>query len=316
MSNRRVRHGNSVRAPREEAGIPDEPSPSPPAFDDDTHVGVVKGSRKAKKPRKPKKKRQKGDPPGFFGRLWSSLKLASGVAIVVTAAVALAWGLRHYALTTPRFAIQELQISGSKRFSEAELARQGGFELGDNLLALDSDQVEQRLLTNPWIKQVKVTRKLPGVLAVELEERDAAALAVVGGQLYLVTRDGEPFKRLESKDPSDLPLITGISAENIARDRPREIERIATAMQVIRAYDRIPMSKVHPAQEAHLEKGGAVTLIIGKKGIALHLGKGPWRRKLLMGWRVMGRLSRKGQLPGIVFLDNEAHPERVVVRMR
>jgi hypothetical protein len=27
-------------------------------------------------------------------------------------------------------------------------------------------------------------------------------------------------------------------------------------------------------------------------------------------------LGKKGRTPGIVFLDNQAHPERVVVRMR
>jgi hypothetical protein len=35
-----------------------------------------------------------------------------------------------------------------------------------------------------------------------------------------------------------------------------------------------------------------------------------------MAERVLGKLGQKGQVPGIVFADNEAHPERVVVRMR
>jgi hypothetical protein len=36
----------------------------------------------------------------------------------------------------------------------------------------------------------------------------------------------------------------------------------------------------------------------------------------LMGEQVVGEMRRKGRSPGIVFLDNQAHPERVVVRMR
>jgi hypothetical protein len=35
-----------------------------------------------------------------------------------------------------------------------------------------------------------------------------------------------------------------------------------------------------------------------------------------MAERVIGQLAAKGRVPGIVFLDNIAHPERVVVRMR
>jgi cell division protein FtsQ len=62
--------------------------------------------------------------------------------------------------------------------------------------------------------------------------------------------------------------------------------------------------------------GGGAVLTVGKDGVTLELGHGPWRKKLLMAARVIGRLRAKGQQPGIVFLDNEAHPERVVVRMR
>jgi len=57
-------------------------------------------------------------------------------------------------------------------------------------------------------------------------------------------------------------------------------------------------------------------LTAGKTGVTLHLGRGPWRRKLLMADRVIERLARRGRVPGIIFLDNRAHPDRVVVRMR
>jgi hypothetical protein len=37
---------------------------------------------------------------------------------------------------------------------------------------------------------------------------------------------------------------------------------------------------------------------------------------MLMAERVINKLERSGKTPGIVFADNQAHPERVVVRMR
>ena len=61
---------------------------------------------------------------------------------------------------------------------------------------------------------------------------------------------------------------------------------------------------------------GDVSLTVGKAGITVHVGKGPWRKKLLMAERVIGQMEKKGRVPGIVFADNVAHPERVVVRMR
>ena len=61
---------------------------------------------------------------------------------------------------------------------------------------------------------------------------------------------------------------------------------------------------------------GTTTLVVGSSGITFHLGKGPVRQKLLMAARVLARVRARQQTPTIVFLDNEAHPERVVVRLR
>ena len=56
--------------------------------------------------------------------------------------------------------------------------------------------------------------------------------------------------------------------------------------------------------------------MVGTRGVSLHLGQGPWPKKLLMVAEVLRQFERQKELPGVVFLDNELHPERDVVRMR
>src|SRR5262249_4501956 len=132
----------------------------------------------------------------------------------------------------------------------------------------------------------------------------------------LVTPEGEPFKTVESGDPSDLPVITGIDVRDLAIDRARAVERLGGAVEILREYAALPMSRVYEPQEVHLVADGTVVFTVGKRGTPLCLGAGPFRRKLRMAARVVAKLQASGQLPGIVFLDNQAHPERVVVRMR
>jgi cell division protein FtsQ len=296
-------HGGSLEAPPEH-GIAASESPTPPP------AGVKANARARSTP-----------PPaapsgGSFSGFWSWVKLALGVLVAIGAALAVAWGVVRYAATTPRFAVTAFEVEGARKLGQAELGKLMGIELGTNIFKIDTADAERRLLADPWIRQVKVSRKLPGTLRIELEERDAVAIGSIGDHLYLLTRAGEPFKELAPQDPYDLPVVTGISAENLVRDRPREIERIALGLEVLRHYERVPMSQIHPAQEVHVAPGGAVTLTVGKSAVTLELGNGPWRSKLLMAERVVGRLAQKGRLPGIVFLDNRAHPERVVVRMK
>lgn len=302
-----------IEAPDETGYVPSESPPPAQVKRKNKAVGKKAGSKRGAFDDEPV---AVTEPPGIFMRMWSATKLMSGILVVLGAALALAWGLQRYALTTPRFAIQKLDVTGSLRRSPSQLVKQAGVKLGDNLFAVDTEVAQQKLLEDPWIASAKVERRIPATLGVHVEEREAQALASIGGGLYLISREGEPFKLFEDGDPRDLPVISGITAEDMSRDRPRQLDRIRVGMQVLRQYARVPMSKVHAPQEVNLGDDGDVVLSIGKSGIALHLGRGPWRTKLVMAWRVMGSLSSKGRLPRIVFLDNQAHPERVVVRMK
>ncbi|HET7538989.1 MAG TPA: FtsQ-type POTRA domain-containing protein [Polyangiaceae bacterium] len=253
---------------------------------------------------------------GILALLWSAAKLASGLAVVVGVSLAVAWSAHHYALTSPRFAIHTVDLVGAKRSTIDQIKTDSGVSVGQNIFALDTESAERKLLENPWIAEVKMTRRLPSTLRIELSEREAAAVVALGERLYLVTPEGVPFKEVSAGDPYDMPLISGASPENLQRDRKREIERIQTGLEVLRQFERIPLSRVYPAEEVHLADAGDVTLTCGKDGVTLELGTGPWRKKLLMAEEVVGELRKKGRTPGIVFLDNSAHPERVVVRMR
>lgn len=251
-----------------------------------------------------------------WARLVAALRLGLGLALVIGTSVSVAYSVRHYALTSPRFSIREVDLQGGKRVSPEQARDQAGVVLGSNVFALDTAACEQKLLTNPWISQARVTRDLPRALRIEIKEREPAALAVIAERLYLVTADGEPFKELSPGDPADFPLITGVSVEGISRDRARELDRVREGLSVLELYARVPLSKTQPAQEVHLADSGDVVLTAGKEGITFELGRDGYRRKLLMGEQVVAEMRRKGRSPGIVFLDNTAHPERVVVRMR
>ena len=255
-------------------------------------------------------------PSAAWGKVVSALRLGLGLVLVIGTSVSVAYSVRHYALTSPRFSIQEVNLQGGKRVSPEQARDQAGVVLGSNVFALDTALCEKKLLENPWISQARVTRDLPRALRIEIKEREPAALAVFAERLYLVTSDGEPFKELATGDPADFPIITGVSVDGISRDRARELDRVREGLSVLELYGRVPLSKTQPAQEVHLADSGDVVLTAGKEGIAFELGRDNYRRKLLMGEQVVAEMRRKGRSPGIVFLDNTAHPERVVVRMR
>lgn len=250
------------------------------------------------------------------GRLLNTIKLMVGGVLVVGLTGLMFWTVYRYALTTPRFAIQNVEVVGNQRLSRARVAEIAGISVGQNIFSTDTATLQRRLLDEPWVHTAQVTREIPNTVQIKIKEHEAAALASLEGALYLVTSEGEPFRTVKPGEAFDLPLITGLSSAEIARDRKREVERIGMATDVLKQYSRLEQSRVHVAQEVHLQDDGRLTLVVGVRGLHLELGRDNFRKKLQMAGRVLAELGAKGGQPEAIFLDNETHPERVVVRLR
>jgi cell division protein FtsQ len=255
--------------------------------------------------------------PAFSrARIWEALRVTAGVLVTVAAALLCVWGLVRYTRTSHRFAIKAVVVQGNSHRSPEDIARAGGIAPEHNIFTTDLEAAQSRLLGDPWIERVSLRRKLPATILIDVVEREAHALVAIGADLYLATRQGEPFKKYEIGDPYDLPVVSGIQAEEVGEDRAAAVSLIRRALDLITDYEHTGPAKSHPVQEAHLKDDGSIVLVVGKDATALHLGRGPYRQNLEQASRVLAELrNRKGQA-SVVFLDNDAHPERVVVRMR
>lgn len=254
--------------------------------------------------------------PGIWGWAITAAKMVLGICLILGSVLGIAWGVFHYAQTTPRFALKDIAVEGTRRLSRDDILAAAGLKVGANLFSLDVEAVRLALTRSPWIKEAKVTRQLPDRVLVQVHERQAQASLLANGKTFLVDETGQPFKEVGIGDPHDLALITGLSLDAFAHEPELEYERLRGVLTLIRDYEHLSIASAYPAEEAHLDASGAVTLNVGSGGIALHLGHAPFKQRLLRAERVLSRAMRQGGTPSVVFLDNEAHPERVVVRLQ
>jgi cell division protein FtsQ len=152
-------------------------------------------------------------------------------------------------------------------------------------------------------------------VSIQISERDAAAIVALDDS-YLATRDGEIFEKVEAGDPTDLPVVTGLTADSVAEDRDGATSAIKRALDLADEYSRSTLAQRSPLQEVHVAENGELSLVVGKSGLSLALGSPPFHKKLDEAVRVVAELDRRGTKAGAILLDNEARPERVVVRVR
>jgi len=254
-------------------------------------------------------------PAGPPSRTVAVLRNVAGFALVAGISLAVAVGARRYLMTSPRFALQQVVVDGQKTRTKDGLMARAGIAIGQNVFSIDLDRAKAKILSDPYVSNATLARRLPDTILVQIEERTPAAVVALG-DAYLVTRDGEVFKRLEVGDPPDLPVITGLSPEQADTDREGFSGEVRRALDVATDYQQSSLGAKMALEEIHVEPGVGLSLVVGSSATSIVLGGPPFRRKLEEASRVVAELERRGQKPDAVLLGNDARPDRVVARVR
>jgi cell division septal protein FtsQ len=256
----------------------------------------------------------------FLGKALATLAFLAGAAI----------GGRHvvrHVVASPRFALREVRAAATLHISHDEIVSLAGAELGDRLLAIDTDAVAARVATHPWVASVRVRRQLPSALAIDIVERRAVASALLG-TLYLVDEAGRPFKRATLDEADGLPVITGVARDQYTLARLateaafREalgllaLYRVADALATARRADGAPVPATRPAlSEVHVDPRVGYSLVLYDGGGEILLGRGDWAGKLARLDEILAALGPRGPAAlRAVHLDGPTQ-DRVAVQL-
>lgn len=267
--------------------------------------------------KKPKSKAHKKPDarPSRWPAVFAHARTVFGFALVASVSLAVAWGARRYVDTSPRFALKETIVEGNVRRPKEAILDEGGITLGKNVFSIDLDGAKRKIEADPWVAEATLGRRLPDTVLISVKERTAVAIVALD-ETYLVSPSGEVFKRVEPGDPSDLPIITGLSADAAGTDKEVLTRTLQRALDVAADYAQSTLGTRYALQEVHVEKAGGLTLVVGQLGVSLVLGSPPYRRKLDECAAVLRELDKRGQKADAVLADNEARGDRVVARVR
>jgi cell division protein FtsQ len=235
--------------------------------------------------------------------------LALGISIDAVLTLLLVY---LFFLHMPYFNLQEVEVTGNRRLSRAEIIEASEIEAGTNLLTINLAAVAERLKRHPWVRSAVVYRKFPGQLIVEIEERTPRAI-LSAEKLYYVDEQAEFFSRLLPGDSVEYPLFTGVTGADLERRGPeiREMIRLGLGLfdVVERSKSGLDLSEISEVR-MKLEEG---LVLQTREGRILILGKNDFEEKLQRYDRLKRFLTRRGQWNSarIINLDFE---DRALVR--
>lgn len=110
------------------------------------------------------------------------------------------------------FQVAKVEVRGVERMDEMPVYSLALSEIDRSMLSVDLAELRGRIMTLGWIKDARVTRRLPDTLIVDIVERQPVAVWQQDGALSLVDAEGVVIERIDERSMPDLPLVVGPDA--------------------------------------------------------------------------------------------------------
>jgi cell division protein FtsQ len=204
-------------------------------------------------------------------------RLAGFIALTgLSLVVALAGG--RWLLTTQRFAVARVEVRGASRVSPEQVMAAAAIPRGTNIFRLDTTNVIDRIEALPEVRRADVVRELPDRVVISVEERRPFTL-VHGGRLHWMDEEGRLLGASPSAVSSPLPVISGLTADELASMRTSPGPKARAAIAVIRALIRSGGGLTGEISEIDMSRReGPVLYTID--GVEVRLGSEDWEERL------------------------------------
>lgn len=215
-------------------------------------------ARSAPKRRAPAKKRaaqRRRQEPGALDRALASLPLSEATIrrittwaiVLLVGGVGLAiasWaGLTTQATTAAAeavgqagFRLRKIEITGLKHMDRNTVYAQALDQQSRAMPLIDLTGVRNRLLQYPWIEDARVSRRMPDTLAIQIVEREPAAIwQHDNGRLTLIDAKGAQIEPVSPEAMPPLPLLIGPGANYQEAGRRALLEAAPVLKPLVKA---------------------------------------------------------------------------------
>ena len=141
-------------------------------------------------------------PPKPFKRGRFLLHLATVAAVVL----AIVLGMSIF------FKVENVQVSGTKKYSAWEVSEASGIEMGSNLLTISRAQIGGSIISNlPYVDTVRVGINLPDTVNIEITELDVVyAIEDQDGNWWLMNTEGKIVEQVNGVAAESYTQVLGV----------------------------------------------------------------------------------------------------------
>ncbi len=239
-------------------------------------------------------------------RLGRALRLGSGLLLLG----GVGWCLAQAPLVlarSPRCRLEALEVSGHQVVAGREVLAASGLRSGDNLFAIDLDEVRRNIEKLPWVRSAYLRRRPPNRLVVRIVERRRAAWVDLG-RIYGVDAEGVVLPGAPAAGEAlaglDLPVVSGLDCalDSLAAGATVPDSMLVAVLEWWAWLNAADPDFSHSVSEIQPMGPGAVRLLLVGDGLEVRLPRECVEARIRTLKELMKRVYRECPEPAYIDL--------------
>ena len=203
------------------------------------------------------------------------------------------------------FQVKKVEVVGAERIDRLKVYDIALAQKDRSMAALDLEGVRGDLMRYGWIKDARVSRRLPDTLVVDIVERTPAAIWQHNNRLSLIDEKGIVLEPVTIATMPDLPLVIGPNANRRSQDLDRLLAEASSLKELLagatwvgnRRWDlRFRSGETLSLPEGEDQAKTAIAKFAHMDGANRLLGRGILRFDMRDPNRFVLRLPHEGQV--------------------
>lgn len=175
-------------------------------------------------PRKKKRRRKKH----FFLDLLIVLMLLAGMLVFMSSSF---------------FDVQKITVSGNAYYTSEQILDLAKAKTGGNLFWTNLSKWKNRLLDDPYIKNVKISRSLPDTIKISVKERAEYAAIPYSGDYIIIDKDALILRQTDVAPA--VTLIGGLTLSNIEAGTALKVEENAMFTKTMKLLASMEKNEIY-----------------------------------------------------------------------
>lgn len=211
------------------------------------------------------------------------------------------------------FNIKTIEVSGNVKLSNEKIISLSSLELYTNIFKFKKSNTIKNIKENAYIENVKITRKYPSTVNIEVEERETRYMLQFADSYVYINSQGYMLEI--SNEKLELPILVGFTTDlsNIKAGNRINVDDLKKMNTVIKIYDSAKLNELNELiTKIDISNPKNYSIEMASKGKIIYLGECSNYSDLKTRMLYLKSILEKTEgMSGELFLDIDLNSEKI-----